>query len=104
LECLIEPAAALGDPTPLLRWTCKSLKQLARELDKKGHHISHVSVGELLKELDYVLRGVRKPDKHARHTDSVEQFQELQKRTVQILQTGQPLILVEIQKNKLVYN
>lgn len=100
LECLIEPATAPGDPPSSLRWTCKSLKQLATELDKKGHHISHVSVGILLREMGYSLRGVRKPNKHARLADPADLFQELQKRAVQMLQAGQPLIMVDIQKNK----
>ncbi len=59
LEGLVDPAAR-GDPQSPLRWTCKSLKQLARELGEQGHRISHVSVGILLKELGYSLQGNRK--------------------------------------------
>ena len=46
LERLVDPAAR-GDPQSPLRWTCKSLKQLAHELGEQGHRISHVSVGIL---------------------------------------------------------
>ena len=48
LERLVEPVTR-GDPESPLRWTCKSLMQLARELSAQGHTISHVSVGALLR-------------------------------------------------------
>ena len=60
LERLIEPTTR-GDPESPLRWTCKSLMQLARELTASGRPISHVSVGVLLKELGYSLQGNRLP-------------------------------------------
>ena len=50
LERLVEPTSR-GDPQSPLRWTCKSLMQLARELSERGHAISHVSVGLLLKNM-----------------------------------------------------
>ena len=62
LERLVDPAAR-GDPQSPLRWTCKSLKQLARELGEQGHRISHVSAGILLKELGYGLQDNRKTRK-----------------------------------------
>ena len=49
LKALVEPDAR-GDPMSPLRWTCKSLRRLAAELNKLGHKISHTVVGELLKE------------------------------------------------------
>ena len=47
LNALVEPDAR-GDPMSSLRWTCKSLRRLAAELNKLGHQISHTVVGELL--------------------------------------------------------
>ena len=55
LERLIEPTKR-GDPESPLRWTCKSLMQLARELNASGHPVSHVCVGVLLKQLGYSLQ------------------------------------------------
>ena len=40
LECLVEPTTR-GDPQSQLRWTCKSVRRLAGELERKGHHASH---------------------------------------------------------------
>ena len=58
-----------GDPQSPLRWTCKSLRHLADELKAKGHKVSHVVVGKLLKSQDYslqtnvkVLEGNQSPD------------------------------------------
>ncbi len=59
LERLVEPVTR-GDPQSPLRWTCKSLMQLAHELGEQGHTISHVSVGVLLKDLGYGLQANRK--------------------------------------------
>ena len=43
-----------------LRWTCKSLRRLAAELDNLGHKISHTVVGELLKKQKFSLQANRK--------------------------------------------
>lgn len=68
LERLMEPTSR-GDPQSPLRWTCKSLMQLARELGQQGHAISHMSVGHLLKDLGYSLQGNRKTLEGASHPD-----------------------------------
>ena len=61
-----------GDPESPLRWTCKSLRNLADELKAKGHTVSHVVVGKLLRQQDYslqgnvkVLEGNQSPDRNA---------------------------------------
>jgi hypothetical protein len=55
LNALVEPDTR-GDPMSPLRWTCKSLRRLAAELDKLGHKISHTVVGELLKKQKFSLQ------------------------------------------------
>jgi hypothetical protein len=39
VERLVEPSTR-GDPELPLRWTCKSVRQVARELQRHGHPIS----------------------------------------------------------------
>jgi hypothetical protein len=49
---LVEPTAR-GDPEAPLRWTCKSLRRLADELQAQGHRVtglSHLSFAELGEE------------------------------------------------------
>src|SRR5438045_1771564 len=43
LEALVE-CTTRGDPQSPLRWTCKSTRNLAEELNRLGHHVSHVTV------------------------------------------------------------
>ena len=45
LEALVEPVTR-GDPMSPLRWTCKSTRQLAAELVRQGHQVSHKTVTE----------------------------------------------------------
>ena len=49
LEALVDPDTR-GDPMSPLRWTCKSLRQLAEALAPR-HRVSYRVVGELLREL-----------------------------------------------------
>ena len=55
LEALVSPETR-GDPESPLRWTTKSTRNLAKELNKKGFSVSHEKVAQLLKGLDYSLQ------------------------------------------------
>ena len=59
LDRLVEPVTR-GDPESPLRWTCKSLRTLARQLQAMGHAISYPTVGRLLVEAGYSLQGNQK--------------------------------------------
>jgi len=101
LERLVEPTSR-GDPMSALRWTCKSLKQLAGELGEQGHSISHVSTGVLLKEMGYSLQGNRKTLEGASHPDRNAQFEYINRRTQDALSESQPVISVDTKKKELV--
>lgn len=101
LERLVEPVTR-GDPESPLRWTCKSLKQLADELTASGHKISHVTVGAMLKELGYSLQGNRKTLEGSVHPDRNAQFEFINQRIESALNTGQPAISVDTKKKELV--
>ena len=101
LERLVEPVTR-GDPESPLRWTCKSLMQLSRELGACGHTISHVSVGTLLKELGYSLQGNRKTLEGASHPDRNAQFEFINEKIEAALAGGQPVISVDTKKKELV--
>ncbi len=59
LDCLIDNSS-YGNPENPLRWTTKSLRNLADELTKEGFSVSHNTVGKLLKELGFSLQSNRK--------------------------------------------
>ena len=91
-----------GDPESPLRWTCKSLRNLADELKAMGHAVSHVVVGKLLKAQDYslqtnvkVLEGNQSPDRNA-------QFEHINTRVSKALKANLPVISVDTKKKELV--
>ena len=55
LQQLLE-STTRGDPETCLRWTCKSVRKLAEELQGMGHKVSYPVVAELLHDLDYNLQ------------------------------------------------
>jgi hypothetical protein len=73
LESLVEPVTR-GDPESPLRWTCKSVRQLAAELKRMQHRTSHRMVAELLHEMDYSLQANRKTLEGSTHPDRDAQF------------------------------
>ncbi len=103
LETLVDPATR-GDPMSPLRWTCKSLRQLARELQGRGYGVSPQTVGRLLEEQDYSLQGNRKTREGTNHPDRDAQFHYLAKRVAAFQRQGQPVISVDTKKKELVGN
>jgi len=73
LERLIDPVTR-GDPDSALRWTCKSVRKLAGELQRLGHRVSHRLVAELLHEAGYSLQANRKTLEGGNHPDRDAQF------------------------------
>jgi transposase len=103
LERLVEPTTR-GDPESPLLWTCKSLRQLARELQQKGHQVSHQLVSELLHELGYSLQANRKTVEGTQHPDRDAQFEYINRRARLFLREGDPVISVDTKKKELVGN
>lgn len=48
LDNLIEPTIR-GDPMSGIRWTCKSTRNLAKEMNEKGHTASHTTIAQELR-------------------------------------------------------
>jgi len=101
LEALVEPTSR-GDPVQPLRWTCKSLRRLARELEVQGHQVSRTLVGELLESLDYSLQGNRKTKEGLSHPDRDAQFRYINETVSAALNQQQPVISVDTKKKELV--
>jgi transposase len=103
LEHLVEPTTR-GDPESPLRWTCKSVRQLATELRGQGHQVSHQLVSELLQELGYSLQANRKTIEGASHPDRNAQFEYINRRVRAFLRAGDPVISIDTKKKELVGN
>jgi hypothetical protein len=101
LEALVEPTTR-GDPQSPLRWTCKSTRRLAAELQRQGHALSHQTVALLLHALGYSLQGNRKTQEGASHPDRNAQFEHISRRVKAFQRRNQPVISVDTKKKELV--
>lgn len=101
LEALVEPVTR-GDPESPLRWTCKSVRQLASELNRAGHRTSHRMVAELLHAMDYSLQANRKTLEGASHPDRDAQFHHISDKIREFQAVRQPVISVDTKKKELV--
>ena len=101
LNALVEPDTR-GDPMSSLRWTCKSLRRLAAELNKLGHRISHTVVGELLKAQKFSLQANRKTREGADNPDRDAQFGFINEAVTTAMAQNQPVISVDTKKKELV--
>ena len=91
-----------GGPESPVRWTCKSVRQLAAALQRQGHQVGRHKVAELRAALAYSLQGTRKtkagtahPDRHAPCAHITAQVAACHKR-------GQPVVAVDTKKKALV--
>ncbi len=100
LEQLIDPADEF-ERSPL-RWTCKSVRTLASELNDMGHVISHNRIADLLHELGYTLRANQRTLMSASQDNREAQFFYVNERVKQFLLANDPVIFVDIRKRELV--
>lgn len=100
LRALLEPVTR-GDPQSPLLWTCKSTRNLADELVRLGHRISHDTVGRLLEEMDYSLQANRKTTEGKDHPDRDAQFDYINRSVQRFQRRGQPVVSVDTKKKEL---
>jgi hypothetical protein len=103
LENLVEPTTR-GDPESPLRWTCKSTRHLARELQRQGFSIGDRKVAGLLHQMQYSLQANAKTVEGSRHPDRNAQFEYVNAQTRKFLKRGLPVISVDTKKKELVGN
>lgn len=101
LQELVE-STTRGDPMSPLRWTYKSVRTMAAELNRQGHPVSHQAVSEVLQSLGYSLQVNRKTREGAGHPDRNAQFEYIAQRAKQFQRRGQPVISVDTKKKELV--
>ena len=101
LEGLVEPTAS-GDPMSPLRWTSKSVRQLAATLQRMGHQVSRQLVAELLAAAGYSLQANRKTREGPSHPDRDAQFRYINQQVRRFQAATQPAISVDTKKKELV--
>jgi hypothetical protein len=103
ISCIIEPDSR-GDPESPLRWTCKSTRNVAMQVAKDGHAVSHVKVAQLLHDQGYSLQSNRKTEEGTNHPDRDAQFHYINSTVKRALATGSPVISVDTKKKELIGN
>jgi len=103
LDALLEPLSR-GDPESPLRWTIKGTRTLAGELTEAGHPISHATVAQLLRAMDYSLQGTRKTQEGRQHPDRDAQFRFINDEVSEALAAKRPVISVDTKKKELIGN
>jgi transposase len=101
LERLLE-ADTRGDPGSPLRWTAKSVRQLAAGLGELGHRVHFASVAKLLRALGYSLQANRKTKEGAAHPDRDTQFRHINDVAKAAIDAGEPVISVDTKKKELI--
>jgi hypothetical protein len=101
LESLIDPVTR-GDPESPLRWTSKSVRTLADELQRIGHQTSHRMVAALLQAMGYRLQANRKTLEGSAHPDRDAQFAHIHQTVKAFQASNQPVISVDTKKKELV--
>ena len=96
---LVEPDER-GDPMSPLRWTTKSLRNLAGELTRQGHPVSAPTVGRLLREHGFSLQANAKTLEGRQHPDRDAQFRYINEQARQHRTAGQPVISVDAKKKE----
>lgn len=99
LLVLVEPDER-GDPMSPLRWTTKSLRNLAEELTVAGHPVSAPTVGRLLKEQGFSLQANVKTLEGRQHPDRDAQFRYINEQVKEHQAGGQPVISVDAKKKE----
>ena len=100
---LIEPATR-GDPMQPLLWTTRSLRNLVKELGKKGHKVCPTVVGDLLRRMGYSLQANSKTREGNQHIDRDAQFHYINTQAKTFLAAHEPVVSVDTKKKELVGN
>lgn len=86
------------------KFSRRSLRQLALELDDLGHTASPTTIGELLRDQDYRLHVNVKRFTGPAHVDRDAQFGSIQEWIELFADDGQPIISVDTKKKELIGN
>jgi len=99
LDQLVEPSSR-GEPQCCLRWTCKSVNQLATALQGQGYLVSTMTVYNLLKEMGYSLQSNRKTQEGNQHPERNQQFQQIARQVEAFQQQHRPVISIDAKKKE----
>ena len=103
IAVLVE-SSTRGDPESPLKWTSKSTRKLAEELNLQTKRVSHTLVSRLLSETGYSLQANKKTKEGGDHPDRDEQFRFINEKTKRFQFNVQPVISVDAKKKENIGN
>ncbi len=103
LDELLRDATA-GDPISGLKWTRKTLRDVCRELGRRGYPMSPETVRRLLAERGYVLRTNRQRLTKEQDPERDRQMRYVARKGREFLNAGDPVISIDAKKRELVGN
>lgn len=104
LLALVDPETR-GDPESSLRWTNKSTHALSSEMFyTHGIRVGDKTIARLLRENGFSLQAPSKTVEGKRHPDRDAQFKHINRKAVDCLARGVPVISVDTKKKELVGN
>jgi len=103
IKKLVE-SSTLGDPESPLKWTSKSTRNIADELNKEAHRGSHSLVARELSRMGYSLQSNKKTKEGKDHPDRDEQFLFINEKTKDFQRKNQPVISVDTKKKENIGN
>jgi len=87
-----------GNPMSRIKWTCKSTRNIADELNVRGFQVSYKTVYNLLAEQDYTLQGNKKSIGHCGSDERDAQFQYINSTVNKFIKGKSPVISVDTKK------
>jgi hypothetical protein len=100
VEKLVE-SQTRGDPESPLKWSSKSTRKIADELNATNQRASHSLVGRILSGLGYSLQANRKTDEGAKQNpDRDAQFQFINEKTKALQKKQCPVLSVDTKKKE----
>ena len=103
LEAVVEDGIG-GDPMGTKIWVSHSLRHLTQELQALEHDVGRMTVGRLLRDLDYSLQANCKRFTGDPHPDRDRQFRYITRVKHLFWEAGYPVISVDAKKRELIGN
>jgi hypothetical protein len=100
----IVEAHTVGDPMRVIIWTSKSVRNIQKELQKRGFKSSHELIRQILRQNKYSLQSNRRTQEGGNHTDRDAQFEFINDKSNRFISANQPVISVDCKKKELIGN
>jgi hypothetical protein len=103
---IIVEDSTYGSPEKVLSWTTESLRSIAQKLDElHGEKVTHVTVGALLEGMGYSKQANQKMLQVGKpHPDRNAQFEYINKKAKEFIESGEPVISVDTKKKENIGN